>query len=207
VHDTLYLTELSPDHGSLAQRLIFFPPYKVATLLFQSYEAHIDHICRILHIPTTRALLRACYLRLNQEQSIAPGEAALFFSIFALSTFFFRPFEGSEVAGTDAEAVHLSKTFSKRALDVLDFSRRTTSGSLEDVQASILMSLAISHFDGFSARSRSLSNAAMSIAKDLRLHHVDAGYQSSAETETSMRVLIDREVKRRVFWYITSGDW
>ena len=69
------------------------------------------------------------------------------------------------------------------------------------------MSLVTYHLDGFSARGCLLSTAAASIARDLRLHRLDANNELSTENEASVRVLIDREVKRRVFWYIASTDW
>jgi len=105
------------------------------------------------------------------------------------------------------ETIELSKFWSKGALDALEHSRRNTSGSLEDVQATILMSYVTYHVDGFSARGRLLSTTAASMARDLRLHRLDADTESVAERETSIGSLIDHEVKRRVFWHITSTDW
>jgi hypothetical protein len=164
-------------------------------------------MCRVLHIPTVRSLVKTFYLRISQNESVLPGQAALLLSLFALSAFFYRPFDNSPVATTEHDAVHLSKFWSKGALDVLDHSHRNTSGSLEDIQASILMSYVTYHLDGFSARGRHLSTAAASIARDLRLHRLDADNESPTERETSLHVLIDRKAKRRVFWHIASTDW
>lgn len=137
-----------------------------------------------------------------------PGQAALVLSLFALAAYFYQPFAHSEVATTEKDAHHLCKLLSRGALDVLDYSRRNTSGTLEDVQAYILMSLVTYHLDGFSARGRLLSTTALSIARELRLHQLDAENESSAtENETDPRSLVDREVKRRVFWHIVSTDW
>lgn len=186
-------------------RVVAFPPYKVAILLFQCYETYIDHISRILHIPTVRALVKSFYLRLNQGKSGLPGQAALLLSIFALAAVFSQPSEHSEVATSERDAVNLSKTMGKGALDVLDYSRRNTSGGLEDIQAYILMSHVTFHLDGLSARGRLLSATAAAIAKDLCLHKLDAN--PYADQDASIRNLVDREVKRRVFWYIASQDW
>ncbi|KAF2093561.1 hypothetical protein NA57DRAFT_61267 [Rhizodiscina lignyota] len=187
--------------------VVVFPAYRVAIQLFQSYESNLDHMCRILHIPTIRALIRTFYLQINQGESIILGQAALLLSIFAIAAFFYQPSGNSEVATTEQNAVHLSKVFSKSALDVLDHSRRNTSGTLEDIQAYILLSYATYHLDGFSARGRLLETIAASIARDMRLHRLDAGREPTTETETNFRVLIDLEVKRRVFWHIASADW
>ncbi|TAQ84486.1 hypothetical protein B7494_g7197 [Chlorociboria aeruginascens] len=187
--------------------VVTLPVYRIAVLLFQSYESYADHMYRIIHVPTVRAFMKTLYLRINQSESILPSQAALLLSIFAFAAFFYQPFGNSEVATTEQETIHLSKNLSKSALDVLDHSRRDASGTLEDIQAYIIMSLVTYHLDGYSARGRLLSTAAASIARDLRLHQLDAYNESSLENETRVSVLIDREVKRRVFWYITSNDW
>ncbi|KAI1774854.1 hypothetical protein F4818DRAFT_441679 [Hypoxylon cercidicola] len=187
--------------------VVTFPVYRVAVLLFESYESRVNHMCRILHTPTVRSLIKTFYSRLSQREPVPLGQAALLLSLFALSAFFYHPFQGSEVATTEQEAVSLSKSLSKGALDVLDHSRRITSGALEDIQAYILMSFVTFHLDGFSARGRILSTAAASIARDLRLHRLDAADEQTAENEPSVRVLIDREIKRRVFWHIATSDW
>jgi hypothetical protein len=187
---------------------VTFPSYHIAALLFQSYESNVNHLCHILHIPTARSLIKSVYLQVNLNKPVLPGEAALLLSIFAIAAYFYQPFENSEVATTKQIAIELSKTFIREALDVLDYSRRNTSGTLEDVQAYILMSLVTYHLDGFSARGRLLSASAASIARDLRLHQLDNDSDlSTTRSKRSARVLIDHEVKRRVFWYLTSTDW
>lgn len=187
---------------------VTFPVYRVASLLCESYESNVDHLCRILHKPTVRSLITTFYIRINESEPILPSEAALLLSIFAIAAYFYSYFDGSEIVTTRQDAIHLSKTLSKGALDVLDYTRRNTSGTLEDVQATIIMSFVTWHLDGFSARGRLLSTAAMSIARELRLHRLDAAEESSAfERETSVTFLINREVKRRVFWHIASTDW
>lgn len=87
---------------------------------------------------------------------------------------------------------------------MLDHSIRATGGNIEDVQAYILMSYHIYHFEGFSARQRFLSTAALAIARDLRLHRLDLDVD---EDLTDMHVFIDNEVKRRVFWHLASTEW
>jgi hypothetical protein len=149
--------------------------------------------------------MKAVYLRIPRNEYVSPGQAALLLSIFAISAYFYQPHPDCEIAKTKEDAIHLSKTLSRRALDVLDYSRRNTSGTLEDAQAYILMAFVAYHLDGFSARGRMLSTAAVSIARELRLHRLDAD-ESSTE-ETTVCSLIDREVRRRVFWHIAASDW
>ena len=197
-----------PEHDLPSDTIVTLPAYAVASLLFQSYEANVSHLCHILHIPTARSLLKIFYLQLSRSESVAPSQAALLLSIFAIAAYFYQPFDDSIVATTKHDAMELAKVLSRSALDVLDYSRRNTSCTLEDIQANILMSYVAFHLDGFSARGRLLSTAAASIARELRLHQLDADHESNAsDNETNIRVLIDREVKRRVFWHIASTDW
>ena len=202
-----YPTPVS-DYDRSNDTVVTFPIYTLANLLCESYESRVHHLCNILHIPTVRSLIRTVHLRISQNESILPSQAALLLSIFAIAAYFYQPFNGSEVSSTKIDTIHLSRIFSRNALDVLDFSRRNTSGTLKDVQASILMSVVTYHIDGFSARGRLLMTTAISIARELRLHRLDAENESTTtENETSFCVLIDREIKRRVFWHIASTDW
>ncbi|KAI1135480.1 hypothetical protein F5Y05DRAFT_421424 [Hypoxylon sp. FL0543] len=156
---------------------------------------------------TIWTLTKTLYLRLHRNETVPVSQAALLLSIFGLSAFFYRPSEESEVAATEQDAVNLSKALGKGALDVLDHSRRKTSGTLEDVQAYILMSFVLFHLDGFSTRGRLLLTTAASIASGLRLHRLDAEGESPSSDEGGVPISIDLEVKRRVFWHIMSEDW
>jgi hypothetical protein len=186
--------------------VIRLPQFSKATLLLQTYETTVVSICPIVHMPTIRLLLRTTYLRLSDPALISPGSVAVLLSIFALGAFFSEPSPSSEVTTTEAESFALSKAFSRHALDLLDHSRRTSSGALEDVQAYVLVSLALSYIDGFSARSRMLFSSAISMARDLRLHRLDE-CEASTDISTDARLFIENEVKRRVFWYLASEDW
>ncbi|KAI0118064.1 hypothetical protein F4776DRAFT_634996 [Hypoxylon sp. NC0597] len=187
--------------------IVTFPAYRAAMLLFQNFESNLEQMCRILHIPTVRSLMKTFYLKLDQSENVLLGQAALLLSIFALSAFFYQPSENSEVAATERDAVSLSKALGKGALDVLDHSCRKTSGTLEDVQAYIMMSFVTFHLDGFSMRGRLLLTTAASIARDLRLHRLDAEGEIPVDNESTIRTSIESEVKRRVWWHIVSEDW
>ena len=192
------------DARSVNQCLL--PTYIVAELLFDNFETHIDHVCRILHNPSIRTLIKGHYLKLHRQETIPACEAALILSIFALSAFFFPVHGASAVVCTSEDATHLSRLWSRSALDCLDYSQRTTSGSLADAQAYILMSYVTYHLDGPSARGRRFCAAAASVALDLGLHRIDAS-ESRSEDGHSHRDVITQEVKRRVFWHVVATDW
>ncbi len=201
-------TSVSHDDQA-SDNIVIFPVYRVATLLFKSYHSNVDHLFRILHIPTIRSYIRTFYLKNNEsDEPVSPGQAALLLSIFAVAAYFYQLVDNSDVATTQHDAIRLSQVLSRGALDVLDYSRRTTPSTLEDAQASVIMSFVTYHLDGFSARGRFLTTAAISIIRELRLHRLDADNESSTvESETTVQILILREIKRRVFWHIAATDW
>ncbi|KAI8629883.1 hypothetical protein F5Y19DRAFT_484325 [Xylariaceae sp. FL1651] len=195
------------DQSLLGKTVIAFPTYETAVLLFDCFKANVDHMCRILHIPTVQSLMTTFYVRIIQKESILPSQAALLLSLFALSAFFYPGVDPSGLAPAKNDTVYLSKFWSREALDVLDHSRRNTSGTLEDIQALILMSYVTYHLDGFSARYRQISALATSIARDIGLHRLDADDYTPTNGDISIRILIDREVKRRVYWHLVAEDW
>lgn len=186
--------------------VITLPPYDIASLLLKNYETKLLSLCPIVHLPTIRSNLKTIYLRLNNQSMIVPNSVSVVLSLLALGAFFSEPSSVLEIEASEAGCITLSKILSKNALDVLDYSRRTSSGTLEDVQAYILMSLALSHIDGFSNRSRMLFSSALSMARDLRLHRLDE-YEYFAKRPADARSHIEIEMKRRIFWYIASEDW
>ena len=181
-----------------------FPPYDAALSLLQSYESNVDHVCRILHLPTMRSLLRSFYLRLNQGETVPLGQAAMLLAMFALAAYFYQPSRDSPVARSQRETVELAKFWSNCTLNVLDETRRQTQATLEDIQAHLLMTYVTYHLDGPSRRGRDLAGSAASIAKELKLHRLDA--DGNAKTSQTRQV-IDLEIKRRIFWHIVATDW
>lgn len=204
---TSFSSGVLPNTNQTNGIVVLFPTFKAANLLFRSFESHLDQMCSIVHIPTTRILVRTLCLKLSQGEPVPHGQVALLLSIFALSAFFYQPSENSEVAATEQDAVSLSKALCKGALDVLDQSRRNSSESLEDIQAYIIMSLIIFHLDGLSTRGRLMLTTAASIARILRLNRLDAEADNPSRCEPDVCTSIDREVKRRVFWHIATEDW
>ena len=186
---------------------ITIPTYSAASLLLQNYEANIDYMCPIIHNPTTRSLMKTFYVRVSQSEPVPLGQAAIFLSMFSLSTFFYQPFHNSEVVTTERGVFQLSKYWSKRALDLLDKSQRNGSGTVEDIQAYIMLSYVAMHLDGISARGRHLITSALSLARDLRLHRLDVYSSYPSTGHTGSHELINLEMKRRIIWHIISMDW
>lgn len=193
--------------ATLMSSRIVFPSYRVAVLLLDSYERSVEHICHVLHLPSTRAMMRTAYLRLGRQETVAPGQAAILLAVFAFSVYFYESSPASEVATREADAVALCRHWSKGAMDVLDYSQRHSAGSLEDVQACIIMSYVTYYLEGMSKKGRMLMASAISIARDLRLNRLDAEDGASGGKEDERGVVVGREVKRRIFWHLVTTDW
>lgn len=182
------------------------PSYNAAVALLDNYLANISHVCRVVHVPTLRSHVHSLYVRLaHGDASIQLDQAALCLSLFALSAYFYPPSKTSIIAGTEKDLVCLSKIWTSAALDVLDYSSRIASGTLLDVQALILLTFVTFHLDGFSPRTRLLHSRAVGVARELRLHRTDAKHRQAPEL--GPRLLLDLELKRRVFWHLAASDW
>ncbi|KAK3048966.1 hypothetical protein LTR09_009620 [Extremus antarcticus] len=159
---------------------VALPPYRVTVLLFESFVATVEHVCYILHNASMRALFKSFYLGLTHKEPVVPSHAALTLPMLSLAAFFYQPFDASEIATTESECLQLSAVWGQCALRAMSHSQHATAGTLEDVQAHILMTY-VAFMEGFST---------------LRHHHMGI-----------LSAMIDREIKRRVFWHIASTDW
>lgn len=134
------------------------------------------------------------------------SHVALLLSIFASTAYYWT--SRSDCDGlflTLQDANQVSLLWGKAALDVLEHSCRTTSGSIEDIQATIILSFLFFNLEGFSARSRSLMTTAPITARNLCLHKLDAQHQE--RQGNSKDGCIEIEVKRRIWWHIVATDW
>ena len=155
-------------------------------------------------------LLNDVYAHIIESKPVQSSHVALLLSVFASTAYYCNiRDEVSLLFSTSEESNQAALTWGKAALDILDNSRRTTSGSVEDVQATIVMYFLVLSLEGFSARSRSLMTTALVIARDLSLHRIDAqrhGQQSNSHDDR-IEIAIEIEIKRRVWWHIVATDW
>ncbi len=146
------------------------------------------------------------YGHIMESKPVQSSHVALLLSIFASTAYYWNMHdEVSPLFSTCKDANQAALTWGKAALDVLDYSRRTTSGSMEDIQATIVMGFLVLSLEGFSARSRSLMTTALIIARDLSLHRIDA--QRHGQQINTSDDQIEIEIKRRVWWHIVATDW
>ncbi|EXJ85808.1 hypothetical protein A1O1_06177 [Capronia coronata CBS 617.96] len=191
-------------HGWQDSRCLFLPPEHEASLLLDHYISHIDALQHVVYIPRVRALMDEVYLQLQQALPVVHSQVALLMSIFATSAALLTGVGGSlQQLFRTSDPYQAARIWANAALELMEFSRRTTAGSLEYVQTSILMGFLSYHMEDFSARSRFLFVGAVAIARDLCLHKLDAPTNRPSDSSNP----IETEIKRRVWWHIVATDW
>lgn len=198
------MAQTQASYGSQDSRCFFIPRKEEASLLMDHYVINVDPLQHVVYAPHARSLMDSLYSRLEQGLPTIFSHMALVLSIFASSA--------ALITGNVGNLQHLFRTsdpyqastiWANAALEVLDLSRRTTSGSLEDVQTSIIMGFLLYHMEGFSPRCRFLFTGSVAISRDLCLHKLDAPTNQTSNPPNS----IETEIKRRVWWHIVATDW
>ena len=171
----------------------------------EKYLREITHIHHVVHLPSIRILLDAVYDDLSQSH-IKPGHVALVLSILASAAYSWNIRDPDNIFSTVEEAESRSASWVKATLDVLEYSSRTTSGALEDVQTIIIISFVVCSLEGMSSRYRNLISTTISSARELLLHRI--GHPSnSAMMVPPPTDSVQAEIGRRVWWYLVITDW
>lgn len=188
---------------------MYYPLREEALVLFKHYSENVCHIHYIHHLPSVRALLDDLYARLPNHQPIALGPVCLILSILAAAAYSLSSiYVQTSLFPNSEAAMEACLSWTQAALDVLDHSRRSESGSIEEVQALIVLTFLVYNLEGFSARVRLFHSMGLTIARDLCLHSTDgSGSEKGTVRSVSGETAIEREVKRRVWWHLVGTDW
>lgn len=169
--------------------------------MLNRYTERVESLHHVVHIASVRDLIEDLYNQLSLGFNIKPNYVALVLSIFA-STAYMLSSQTTDVHFTNQfNATKCAFVWSKAALNVLEHSNRSTPGSIEDIQAAIILSFVVFNFEGFTMRFRSLNSRALTMARDISLHRIDADVEKSRERP------LDLEIKRRVWYHLVSTDW
>ena len=182
------------------------PTYDHATRIFDDYVRSIDAAQHVIHTPTMRSLIDRLYGQLIDNQKVEPGQVALLLSILA-SVAFYSIFDEDTAHLFPSQQVggEAALQWTKYAMDCLEHSRRTTSGSLEAVQTHIILGFQLYHLEGFSPRVRLLQAHGIAVARDLGLHKTDSTEVSPTTKDQAQ--IMETEMRRRVWWHVASSDW
>ena len=179
-----------------------------ARLLFEDYAENIECFYHVILVSHVRQLLQDVYEKILRHQPFTPSYAALLLSIFANTESNSSTLVDEDLSPKDRQnSVTAATLWSKGALEVLEYSRRTGSGSIEDVQASIILLFSIFKNEGFSCRCRHLLSNALTIARDLSLHRLDMLSFGGTKACSDKEDMAGLELKRRLWWHIASTDW
>ncbi|KAK5057569.1 hypothetical protein LTR84_011569 [Exophiala bonariae] len=147
------------------------------------------------------------YSHYQDPEQLVSGQLALLLAILASAAAMYQYFVTEvQLEASETDALHSSLFWTNSALEMLEISRRTSAGQIEDVQATILLSFLLYHLEGFSVRTRGLFSSALCAARELSLHKIDGpGIRSSEFRAREDPVYL--EVKRRIIWHVVATDW
>lgn len=177
------------------------PSKPEAISLFRCYLDNVHPLHPVIDSQSVQQVIDAVYINPHTGLYNKPAHIALLLSIFASASHLWRPQDEGLIFTSGVDATLISSVWTKNALDVLEYSRRTTSGSIEDIQATIIISYVIHNIQGFSPTLRSLHSIIIMMARDLSLHKTDNPRRGDS------RVGAHDDIKRRIWWQITSTDW
>lgn len=182
-------------------RCIWLPRKEEATKLAQMYFSSTTYMFHVIHIPSVESLLDNTYEHLISQKMNDPSHIALLLSIFAATSYVWSPDDlRLGLFSTVQEAHEQAKTWSKYAVDLIEYSCRVSEGSKELVQAIIIISFFIVNLEGISVKYRTLISTAIAISRGLSFHHTK---------NLTLRQLtpVVAEVSRRIWWYLAATDW
>lgn len=186
---------------------IWLPTKAEALSLLKYYMDNIHYLHPVIDALAVRKILETVYSDSGMRFYREAAHIALLLSIFASTGYLWTSQEHDEllVFSSPKVATQASSAWSDAALDVADYSRRTSSGSVENIQATIIIEYLIYNNNGFSATCRILHSNTISMARDLSLHRIDIPHRRyKTDSEENMA---EDETKRRIWWYVASTDW
>jgi len=195
--------------SSTQQRRILLPTYDEACSMFDLYTKYICYFQHVLHLPALRRMLEDVYGRLSRKEEVEIPHVLLLLAVFSTVLMYTAALDTkSTTSGPPPEKEALFMLWFRYLLDLLDHCRRVLPGSLEIVQACVVILFLDYNLEGFTPRARSVLYQAIQTAKDAGMNRVDCpSYITRREHKATTDSVIDAELKRRVWWHITATDW
>ncbi|KAH0366443.1 hypothetical protein KCU65_g5375, partial [Aureobasidium melanogenum] len=196
------LTSVSVD-GIKVIRRICLPEREEARILFQTFAKSLGSWYHIYHRRTVEVLLDKTYYQIACGHNPGLPQVTLLLSIFASGAYFQASISWPECVFSDPQiANQLSMNWKQNTLDILDhIERSTTPTTVEQLQATIIMSLMIQNFEGLSKKYWLMHSTSITLAKDLSIHVLDHPRRARSKD------VVENEVKRRIWWYLATTDW
>ncbi|KAI9039781.1 uncharacterized protein KD926_009124 [Aspergillus affinis] len=190
-----------------SQGFFCLPRSDEARRLLDKNIRDVTYIHHVIHVPSVRALVDGIYEDVDNRKQPKPHHVVLLYGIIASSIYLWTEQDMDlPFCRNGKQATEKSALWVKSALDLLDYLRRASSQSMEEIQGIIIASFVVCHLEGPSARYRDLITSAITMARELGLHRIDIPNDADATDECS-RDPLEAEVGRRVWWYLVSTDW
>ncbi|KAL2828464.1 hypothetical protein BDW59DRAFT_49762 [Aspergillus cavernicola] len=193
--------------GENLTKCFWVPLYEESKYLVEKYIEDLTFLLHVVHIPSLRATVDTIYQQLHSEKRPKLSHVALLLSIIASTLYSWSSREPRTLLSLTVEEIsRCPSVWLKATLNLLEYASQTSTGSLEEIQARIITSSVVCNLEGVSSRYRSLISAAITGARELRLHRIDHGL-GSAYTDRQPGNTVEDETGRRVWWYLIPTDW
>ncbi|KAK5045410.1 hypothetical protein LTR84_009274 [Exophiala bonariae] len=181
-------------------KCIWLPHYSEAKVLIEKYFNDLSPIHHVIHVPSVRQLVDGLYHQLAPADqtisSTSPEKVAL---VLAMLT---SAIHSQDLPTANSQAI----IFTTSTLSVLTYCKSVGPGSLEEIQAMIILAFVVSHLEGLSRRYWSLFAEAVMMSRALGLHLIDDEHRKLLESSPSTHS-IRAEMGRRIWWYLVATDW
>lgn len=211
-------------------RYVYLPVYTETVVLLDTFLLTVSYVYRIVHHPTVQSTVRAlydCVQRRDPAITVPLGDVLLLLSIVATGTYLYSPPQNDNddsddddddnVHSSGGDGTHERPLFSSRdeamrqttmwiqtGLNVLDaIVRGAAPPTLSAVQGAITLSFLICNFEGIAFKYRHIISTGLLLGRELGLHCID----HEASQPTAAWNPLEREIGRRVWWYLVSTDW
>lgn len=147
-------------------------------------------------------MIHKLYTQLRQGEKANLASVAFILSFCAASAFFWdQEFPCGFNFVSEENAATYSQVWRASAFDLLDQAQRAALNSLDAIIGRLILADLIYNMEGTSSRFRYLQSGARAAAYEMDLHLIDLPGHEDGDTS------LNREIKRRVWWYLASTDW
>lgn len=182
------------------------PPLTQAISLFDHFARSMHPTFGVLHLPSTKAMLRQIYQTLLDGDEPNIAALALAYSIFAGAALAWADDLLAALHATQNDAQTAFTTYSRLALFILDDQQHVVASSTMTLQAISTLCYVLSYTDGFSQKVQMLSLRGLLMARGMGIHRLDTAKRRDDRRLNGSNV-IETEVQRRLWWHMASSDW
>lgn len=189
-------------------KCIWIPAQAETGIILAKFIEEIDYMRHIVHLPSLQPTIDILYTPLDLRDDAFTGPLALLLSIIATVSQHWTQHDSDnkKLFASSAEAKQQTTSWVKATLDVIDYSARVASKSLQHVQALLHTCYVLFHLEGFSTQLRSVFGTTITFARNLGLHVIDLPV-SMDYTPNPRSSVLAAEMGRRVWWSVVTLDW